>query len=81
MPFDPSVLNIMSMAGGSVGDNGDIDDFHPGHEGDEDRHITINQTEMMTNSRPRVQQVSQLHSGADDDFVHIQPDLVHYPPG
>ena len=67
MPFDPSVLNIMSMAGGSVGDNGDIEDFHPGHEVDEDRHITINQTAMMTNSRPRVQQVSQLHHSGGGD--------------
>jgi hypothetical protein len=54
MPFDPSALNIMSMAGKSVGDNGDFDDFHPGHDGDEDRHVTINQTAMMTNARPRV---------------------------
>jgi hypothetical protein len=76
LPFDPSVLNIMSMAGKSVGDNGDFDDFHAGHDGDEDRHISINQSAMMTNARPRVEQVSQLHSGGDEDYVHVQPDRV-----
>ena len=79
--FYPSAQNILSMAGISGGDNGgDMDDFHVGHDGDDDRSTTINQANM-TNSRPRVQQISQLHGGADDDFVHIQPDRVQYPQG
>lgn len=83
LPFDSSVLNIMSMAGKSVGDIGDFEDFHAGHDGDEDRHVTINQTATMTNARPRVEQVPQLHhsGGFDEDFMHIEPDRVEYPAG
>jgi len=58
-PFDPSVLNIMSMAGVNEGDNIDFEEVH-GHDGDDDRPTNIHHS-MMTNTRPRVQQVSRLN--------------------
>jgi len=52
-PFDPSVLNIMSLAGKNGGDNLEFEEIH-GHDGDDDRQVRIEQT-SMTNARPRVE--------------------------
>ncbi len=66
LPFDPSILNIMSMAGGSGGDMPEIEELNP-HDGDDDRPASILKSKM-TNTRPKVEQVPRLHS-AGDDFV------------
>ena len=51
-PFDPSILNIMNLAGKNGGDNLEFEEIHS-DDGDDQRQVTIDQT-SMTNAQPRV---------------------------